>query len=132
VFGYHPSNGTLWVGTNSGTQFAVNRWATVTPARDWTFLVGRFGLSTSPDDKADVFGYHPSNGTLSVGVNEGSEFAFTELRSVTPPQGWIFMVGNIGIWQIGPRNVLEDTPIGYYPGNGTLWAASTLPDAGSR
>src|SRR5690349_24230230 len=62
VMGYHPSNGSLWVGTNTGSAFSFARYATVSPAADWSFVAGNF----AGDSRADVMGYHPSNGSLWV------------------------------------------------------------------
>jgi len=69
VVGYHPSDGTVWVGTNAGSQFSFRKWATVTPAADWAFQAGDF----TGDGKLDVVGYHPSDGTLWVGTNSGRQ-----------------------------------------------------------
>ena len=67
VVGYHPSNGSLWVGHNTGSSFAFTQYATVAPAAGWSFVAGQF----TGDSRADVTGYHPSNGTLWMGRNAG-------------------------------------------------------------
>src|SRR5690349_24230231 len=43
--------------------FSFTRYATVSPAADWSFVAGNF----AGDSRADVMGYHPSNGSLWVG-----------------------------------------------------------------
>ena len=45
-------------------KFVFAKWATVSPPAGWTFLAGYF----AGDNKLDVVGYHPSNGTLWVGT----------------------------------------------------------------
>ena len=67
VVGYHPSNGTLWVGRNTGSAFSFTKYATVSPAEDWQFVAGRF----AGDSRSDLAGYHPSNGTVWVGRTRG-------------------------------------------------------------
>ena len=90
-----------------------NRWATVTPAAGWTFLVGDF----AGDGKPDVVGYDPSNGTLSVGTNTGSTFAFNNIwATVTPAAGWTFLAGHIPNYFGSKMDVF-----GYQPSDGTLW-----------
>lgn len=42
IIGYHPSNGTLWVGNLVGSEFSLSEWASVTPAAGWTFVAGDF------------------------------------------------------------------------------------------
>jgi hypothetical protein len=65
VVGYHPSNGTVWVGRNTGSAFSFTQYATVSPARNWSFVAGQF----AGNNRTDVVGYHPSNGSLWVGRN---------------------------------------------------------------
>ncbi len=62
-----PSNGSLWVGRNTGSAFEFTKYATVAPASGWSFVAGQF----PGDSKADVAGYHPSNGPVWVGRNVG-------------------------------------------------------------
>jgi photosystem II stability/assembly factor-like uncharacterized protein len=115
--GYHPGNGSLWVGTNTGSAFTFSRWATVTPASGWSFAAGDF----SNDGKADVIGYHPGNGSLWVGTNNASGFNFTRWTTVSPASGWSFIAGDFT--GDGRTDVA-----GYHPGNGSLWVAA---DTGS-
>jgi hypothetical protein len=46
-------------------HFSFSRYATVSPAEDWSFVSGQF----AGNNKTDVMGYHPSNGSLWVGRN---------------------------------------------------------------
>ena len=41
-------------------DFSFSRYATVSPAEDWSFVSGQF----AGDNMTDVVGYHPSNGSL--------------------------------------------------------------------
>ena len=110
VMGYHPSNGTLWVGENAGTAFTFQKWATVSPVADWQFVAGFF----EGGPKADVCGYHPSNGSLWVGQNTGTGFTFNRWATVAPVDGWQFVAGNF-------RGSGRTDVVGYHPSNGTLW-----------
>ena len=65
VMGYHPSDGSVWVGRNTGSAFSFTRWATVTPASGWSFVAGVF----TSDSRSDVAAYHPSDGSIWVGAN---------------------------------------------------------------
>ena len=49
----------------AAANFSFSRYATVSPAEDWSFVSGQF----AGDRKADVVGYHPSDGSLWVGRN---------------------------------------------------------------
>jgi hypothetical protein len=60
LMGYHSSNGTLWVGENTGA-FNFQRWASVSPASDWQFLA----RDVTGTGRADAIGYYPSNGTIA-------------------------------------------------------------------
>ena len=42
VVGYQPSDGTIWVGSNTGDAFAMSLWATVDPAEGWQLYAGEF------------------------------------------------------------------------------------------
>lgn len=110
LFGYHPSNGTLWVGENTGTGFTFRQWANVTPLSDWQFVAGDF----KGGGRSDVVGYHPSNGTVWMGENLGSSFQFRQWATVSPAAGWQFAAGYFTGY--GKMDL-----VGYHPGNGTLW-----------
>jgi N,N-dimethylformamidase beta subunit-like, C-terminal len=91
VMGYDPSDGSLNFGRRHAFEFAFDSepWAVVTPHRDWTFSVGNF----NNDEKPDVLGYHPSDGSLHVGINTGRGFSFRELE-VGLGEHARFVVGN--------------------------------------
>jgi len=42
VAAYHPSDGSLWVGSTTGGDFVFTQWATVDPKTGWTFVSGKF------------------------------------------------------------------------------------------
>lgn len=44
----------------SNRTFEFSQWGAVDPKADWQFAAGFF----TGRGKADLFGYHPSNGTL--------------------------------------------------------------------
>lgn len=110
LFGYHPSNGSLWVGRNNGTAFAFESWGSVSPASGWQFVTGDFLGS----GRSDVLGYHPSNGTLWVAENTGTGFALRPFGTVSPAAGWQLAAGR---FTGGEKADL----FGYHPSNGTLW-----------
>lgn len=110
LFGYHPINGSLWVGGNTGDGFAFEHWGSVSPSDGWSFEAGNFSAGTS----ADVFGYHPSNGSLWVGRNAGTHFELEQWGSVQPSSGWQFGVGRF-------TGGAKDDLFAYHPSNGSLW-----------
>ncbi len=110
LFGYHPINGSLWVGDNAAGGFAFQHWGSVSPADGWLFEAGDF----SEDARADIFGYHPSNGTLWVGKNAANHFELEQWGSVSPAAGWRFGVGR---FTAGAK----DDVFAYHPSNGSLW-----------
>lgn len=113
VFGYDATNGTLWVGRNTGTDFDFQQWATVDPVDGWQFTAGDFTGS----GRADIMGYHPSNGTVWVGENVGDEFALTQWASVDPVDGWQFAAGYF-------TGHAKTDLFGYHPSNGSLWVGA--------
>lgn len=110
LFGYHPINGTLWVGANAGNGFDFGHWGTVSPSDGWWFGAGDFSASMG----TDIVGYHPSNGTIWVGNNAGTHFELSQWGSVQPAAGWRFGVGR---FTAGPKDDL----FAYHPVNGSLW-----------
>ncbi|HSK25837.1 MAG TPA: VCBS repeat-containing protein [Jiangellales bacterium] len=110
LFAYHPSNGSLWVGTNTGTGFTFQHRATVSPASGWRFHVGDFTGSGLDD----VVGHHPGNGSIWVGENLGTSFQLRQWGAVQPATGWHF---GVGAFTGGPKADL----FAYHEGNGTLW-----------
>ena len=137
LVGYHPSNGTLWVGTNTGSGFSFDKWygegvgngKNLDPPDRWKFLVGNF----AGDSKPDLVGYHPSNGTLWTFTNTGSNFSVNKwygternpdgtTKNLDPPDRWTFLVGNFA-------GDSKPDLVGYHPSNGTLW---TFTNTGSN
>src|SRR5690349_25172532 len=70
--------------------FSFTQYATVSPASGWSFVAGNF----AGDSRADVMGYHPSNGSLWVGTKKGSAFSFGGYAAVRPAADWSFVGGN--------------------------------------
>jgi hypothetical protein len=110
LVGYHPSKGTLWVGSDTGAGFSFQQWGTVDPKEGWQFVTGDF----TGNGRTDVAGYLPSNGTLWVGENTGTQFRFARWGMVAPAAGWQF---GAGYFTGGGKADL----FGYHPSNGTLW-----------
>jgi hypothetical protein len=110
LFGYHQSNGSLWMGANTGSGFTFQHWGTVSPAAGWKFSAGDF----TGTDRHDVFGYHESNGSLWIGENLGTSFQLRSWGSVQPASGWQF---GAGFFTGGAKADV----FGYHPSNGSLW-----------
>ncbi len=110
VFGYDATNGTLWVGKNTGTDFDFQQWATVDPVDGWQFTAGDFTGS----GRADIMGYHPSNGSVWVGENTGGQFALGQWGEVDPVDGWQFAAGYF-------TGHSKADLFAYHPSNGSLW-----------
>lgn len=72
IVGYYADmiegRGFLRVGTNTGSGFTFSLWAEVRPSSGWSFVAGDF----AGDLRADIVGYHPSNGSLWVGTSTGT------------------------------------------------------------
>jgi hypothetical protein len=110
LFGYHPSNGTLWVGVNTGNGFTFQQWGVVSPAAGWQFAVGDF----TGDGRSDVLGYHPSNGTLWLGENLGDRFQLKQWGLLDPASGWQIAAGFF-------TGTAKMDLFAYHPSNGSLW-----------
>ena len=110
LFGYHPSNGTLWVGENTGAGVTFQQWGQVDPTAGWQFVAGDF----TGNGRTDIVGYHPSNGTLWIGENLGKRFSLRQWGTVAPVANWQFTAGFFT--GRGKADLF-----GYHPSNGTLW-----------
>lgn len=110
LFGYHPINGTLWVGENTGNGFDFRHWGSVSPTQGWWFGVGDF----ADGSKADIVGYHSITGSLWVGRNAGAHFELEQWGAIPPAAGWKFGVGR---FTAGAKADL----FAYDPSNGSLW-----------
>src|SRR2546423_7448126 len=80
VVGYHPSDGSVWMGRNTDASFEFDQWATVTPAAGWTFRSGDF----DGDTLDDLLLYHPNDGSVWVGRNTGRGFVFNKWATLFP------------------------------------------------
>jgi hypothetical protein len=111
VVGYHPGNGSVWVGENRGGTFQLTPWTTLTPAAGWRIYCGFF----TGKARADLLAYHRDSGSLWVGENTGSAFAFSGTwATVAAGQDWQFATGDF----IG--NGTTDV-VGYHPDDGSVW-----------
>ena len=86
------------------------KWATLSPASNWTVLAGEF----SGDGNDDVMAYHANNGSLWIGRNTGSSFVFSHWATVSPSAGWQFTVGEFS--GEGDNDISA-----YHPSNGSVW-----------
>src|SRR5579884_2313869 len=120
LVGYSPTNGTLWVGRNTGSGFAFSQWAVVSPASGWKFVAGHFTNSF----RTDLLGYSPTNGTLWVGKSTGSSFTFSQWGVVSPATGWSFAAGLFSSRSAG-SNTGTDI-MAYYQGDGSVWVGKNL------
>ena len=115
VMGYHPATGSLWVGENTGTGFALSPWASVDPA----------GLAVQPRPlhrTSQVRSVRlPPRQRNTVGRRElRDDFSFQQWGTVDPVDGWRFVsrVFNADLWT---------DIVGYRPSNGSVWVGeSTL------
>ncbi len=87
---YHPSDGSLSVGLNSGASFEFSQWATTSPLTGWSLAAGDF----DGNGRSDVLLYHPSDGTLTIGINNGSSFSYSEWGHASPASGWVIEAGD--------------------------------------
>ena len=110
VAAYHPSDGSLWVGSTTGGDFLFTQWATVDPKTGWTILSGNF----VGDAYDDLVAYHPSDGSIWVGTNMGSSFVFSQWATVIPASGWSFQAGDFT--GDGRTDLMA-----YHPSDGSVW-----------
>jgi FG-GAP-like repeat/FG-GAP repeat len=110
IAAYHPSDGSVWVGHNGGSNITFTYWATVDPFAGWTFRAGSF----DGDALDDLVAYHPSDGTVWMGHNTGSSFVFEYWATVIPSAGWSIETGDFT--GDGRTDVLA-----YHPSDGTVW-----------
>jgi hypothetical protein len=107
---YHPSDGSVYVGRNTGSSFKFIQYATVSPAAGWSLVRGEF----TGDNLADLVAYHPSDGSVYVGRNMGSSFKFIRYATVSPAAGWSFVGGEF------TGDNLADL-VAYHPSDGSVY-----------
>jgi hypothetical protein len=56
-------------------KFNLQQWATVSPSSGWRIIAGDF----DGNSRADIVGYHSSNGSVCVGENNGDSAHFRTL-----------------------------------------------------
>jgi hypothetical protein len=88
-------------------------WATLSPPGGWQLAVGDF----TGDGRADVAAYNPVNGTVWVGENRGSTFAFTQWATLSPASGW--RIGT-GFFTMKAKADL----LAHHVDSGTLWVGT--------
>jgi hypothetical protein len=70
--GYHPNDGSWWVGTSNGNVFQTKQWAAgISPRTGWEWHIGDF----NGDDRDDVGGYFRGDNTLWLLKSSGVAFA---------------------------------------------------------
>src|SRR5688572_17595942 len=109
IVGYHPDDGSIWLGRNNGSQFKFRKYATVSPAAGWSFVAGEF----TGDSYADIAAYHPSDGSVWVGANTGSTFSWNRYAMLIPTAGWSFVAGEF------TGDSYADL-VGYHPDDGSI------------
>jgi hypothetical protein len=62
---YHPSDGTVWTGYNTGSSFRFARTGRLVPSAGWSIMAGEF----AGNSVFDVAAYHPSDGTVWVAAS---------------------------------------------------------------
>lgn len=112
LFGYNEADGSLHVGTNTGSNFSFQAWGNADPINGWKFFAGKFTTS----GLTDILGYRPSDGTLWLGRNTGSGFAFEKWSTLFPAADWQFAVGFF-------TGVGRSELVAYHPSNGSVWVA---------
>ena len=128
VVGYHSGEGTVWVGAQktgiNGQRyfdFGTSSWVTFEPANGWVFQAGDF----TKDGRADIVGYHPSDGSIYVGRNTGTR-AFSWSQWATIDSGVHSSMALV------PGDFVGDGNLGlglYLPGDGSFWVARKAADS---
>jgi hypothetical protein len=113
VVGYHPSDGSLWMGHNTNASFVFDQWATVSPTNGWTVRSGDF----DGDTLDDLLLYHPSDGSVWVGRNTGGGFVINNWATLSPHAGWSIEVGDFA-------GTSRPDVLAYYPGDGSVYVGT--------
>jgi hypothetical protein len=79
IANFHPSNGTWWISTSTGSAFSNPAlWADFSTPTGWTAqLVGDF----DGNGRDDIANYHSSNGSWWVSRSTGSSFTTSRWAS---------------------------------------------------
>lgn len=95
--------------------FRLDRWGTVAPPTGWRIGTGSF----RDPGRSDLLAYLPADGSLWVGVNDGSGFSFAApWARLSPAAGWQLVTGDF------TGNGLADVAA-YHPSNGSVWIGET-------
>ena len=113
IVGYHPADGSVWMGRNTGANFEFELWATVTPAAGWTVRSGDF----DGDSLDDLLLYHPNDGSVWVGRNTGGGFVINKWATLSPHAGWSIEVGDFA-------GTSRSDVLAYHPSDGSVWVGT--------
>lgn len=109
---HHPSNDVIFVLKNEVTSsgkgsFVPAVWGNAPggAGADLKLLSGHFVQS---NNRTDIAYYNPNNGTIYVGSNTGSSFAFTKYATIAPAAGWQVAAADL------TTDRLTDV-VGYFP-----------------
>ena len=110
---YHPSDGSVWLGTWGGSAFSFGRPTMLSPAAGWNMVTG----DVDGDGKANLVLYHPSDGSVWVGTWGGSTFSFSRPTMLSPAAGWSMATGDF----YGDRKAYL---VAYHPSDGSVWVGT--------
>jgi hypothetical protein len=119
LLGYHPTNGSVWVGANTGDDFAFDQWATLEPADGWMVLAA----DVTGGGRADLVAFDSSTGNVEVRENLEPGFGEPEVWATLEPaddQWWLgsaFFTGAAGA-----------DLVAYHPSTGILWVGANAGD----
>ncbi len=109
----------LWVWVCPGSARAqlwdFDFWASVSPAAGWSIDAGDFDA----DGRGDLVVYHPVDGSVAVGTNQGGSFSFASWGNVSPVAGWSIAAGEF----TGDQRA--DVVL-YHPSDGTVTVGTNL------
>jgi len=114
VVGYHPSNGTVWVLRNTGTNFSAELRGSLAAALTGSIHAGDF----DGDGSTDVAFYDAGTGAIRVGRSDGSTFSFSLWFTVSPAASWTLTSSEM------TGDARADLA-GYHPSTGVLWIGTS-------
>lgn len=125
IAAYYTQDGSIWVGSqkikSNGQRYFdfTGEWGKrLNPPDGWVFEAGNF----AGDGRADLIGYHPSDGSIYVGRNTGTN-SFSWSQWATIDKHIPFNMALI------PGDFSGDGNVGlaiYHPGDGSIRVASKL------
>jgi hypothetical protein len=126
LFAYHPSDGSVWVGRNTGSSFNFIHWNTIGTGNAWNFSAGYF---KGDDVYSDGVAYHPSDGSVWVMRNRLDSFKTTVWGYITPASGWTIVgTGNY----TGPSSGGDKSDVVLYrPADGQIMVGQGISSSSS-